>query len=33
MELKEIEFWENHYLNEIEFFLNQELQKMLDGLK
>jgi hypothetical protein len=32
-ELKEVEFWENHYLNQIEFTLKQDLQKMLDGLK
>lgn len=31
--LKEIEFWENHYLNEIEYTLVQDLQKMLKGLK
>jgi hypothetical protein len=27
------EFWENHYLNQIEFTLKQDLKKMLDGLK
>lgn len=32
-ELKEIEFWENHYLNHIEFLLKQDLNKMLEGLK
>ena len=32
-ELKDIEFWENHYLNQIEFTLNQDLTKMIDGLK
>ncbi|MEP0862190.1 MAG: hypothetical protein HRF52_12215 [Ignavibacterium sp.] len=32
-ELKKIEFWENHYLNEIEFMLKQDINKMLDGLK
>lgn len=31
--LKEIEFWENHYLNEIEFTLKQDLHKMNTGLK
>ena len=33
MELKEIEFWENHYLNQIEYDLKQDLEKMLQGLK
>ena len=33
MELKEIEFWENHYLNQIEYDLQQDLDKMLQGLK
>ncbi len=32
-ELKNIEFWEQHYLNQIEFNLKQDLLKMLDGLK
>lgn len=32
-EQKEIEFWEEHYLNQIEFMLKQDIQKMLDGLK
>ncbi len=32
-ELKNIEFWENHYLNQIEYDLKQDLNKMLDGLK
>lgn len=32
-ELENIEFWENHYLNQIEFTLKQDLSKMLDGLK
>lgn len=32
-ELKQIEFWENHYLNQIEFTLTQDLAKMIDGLK
>lgn len=30
---KNIEFWENHYLNQIEFSLTQDLEKMIDGLK
>jgi len=30
---KEIEFWENHYLNQIEYDLTQDLIKMLEGLK
>lgn len=33
MDLKEIEFWENHYLNQIEYDLKQDLEKMLQGLK
>lgn len=33
MELKEIEFWENHYLNQIEYNLKQDIEKMLQGLK
>ena len=33
MEQKEIEFWENHYLNQIEYDLKQDLEKMLQGLK
>ncbi|HOK27085.1 MAG TPA: hypothetical protein PLX87_11220 [Bacteroidales bacterium] len=32
-ELETIEFWENHYLNQIEFTLTQDIEKMLDGLK
>lgn len=32
-EQKEVEFWENHYLNQIEFMLLQDTDKMLDGLK
>jgi len=32
-QLKDIEFWENHYLDHIEFTLQQDLEKMLDGLK
>ncbi len=32
MELQEIEFWENHYLNEIEFLIKQDVDKMMDGL-
>lgn len=32
-EQKEIEFWEEHYLNQIEFMLKQDIQKILDGLK
>jgi len=32
-EQKEIEFWEEHYLNQIEFMLKQDINKMLDGLK
>ncbi|MCX7997745.1 MAG: hypothetical protein N3A69_02175, partial [Leptospiraceae bacterium] len=30
--MKEIEFWENHYLNQIEFTLKQDLEKILEGL-
>lgn len=33
MEFKKIEFWEEHYLNQIEFTLTHDLDKMLDGLK
>jgi len=33
MDQKEIEFWENHYLNQIEYNLKQDLEKMLHGLK
>ncbi len=33
LKLQEIEFWENHYLNQIEFDLIQDLNKMLEGLK
>ena len=32
MELKEIEFWENHYLNQIEFTIKQDVAKMMEGL-
>ncbi|MBC8489203.1 MAG: hypothetical protein H8D45_24545 [Bacteroidetes bacterium] len=32
-ELLNIEFWENHYLNQIEYTLTQDLEKMIDGLK
>ncbi len=32
-DLKEIEKWENHYLNKIQFDLEQDLDKMLKGLK
>jgi hypothetical protein len=31
--LEEIEFWENHYLSEIEYTLSQDLNKMLKGLR
>ncbi|MEA2103056.1 MAG: hypothetical protein U9P79_00205 [Candidatus Cloacimonadota bacterium] len=30
---KDIEFWENHYLNRIEFNLKQDMEKMINGLK
>ena len=33
MKQKDIEFWENHYLNQIEYNLKQDLDKMLQGLK
>jgi len=33
LKLSEIEFWENHYLNQIEFTLTQDKEKMLNGLK
>lgn len=33
MNKKEIEFWENHYLNQIEFMLKQDMEKMIEGLK
>lgn len=33
MDNKKIEFWENHYLNQIEFNLKQDLNKMIEGLK
>ena len=33
MSKEEIEFWENHYLNQIEYDLKQDLDKMLKGLK
>jgi len=32
MKLKEIEFWENHYLNQIEFTIAQDIVKMMEGL-
>lgn len=32
-EKDEIEFWENHYLKQIEFTLTQDIKKMLEGLK
>jgi hypothetical protein len=32
MDLKEIEFWEHHYLSQIEFTLTQDLSKMIEGL-
>ncbi|TAE72995.1 MAG: hypothetical protein EAZ85_08405 [Bacteroidetes bacterium] len=32
-ELETVEFWENHYLDHIEFTLKQDILKMLDGLK
>ncbi len=31
-DLVNIEFWELHYLNEIEYILTQDLNKMIDGL-
>ncbi|HHE37451.1 MAG TPA: hypothetical protein ENL20_02635 [Candidatus Cloacimonetes bacterium] len=33
MNKKDIEFWENHYLNQIEFMLKQDMEKMIEGLK
>jgi hypothetical protein len=33
MEPKNIEFWEYHYLEQMEFMLVQDLGKMLEGLK
>ena len=33
VEQQEIEFWENHYLNHIEYILKQDLDKILKGLK
>ena len=33
MNLKDIEFWENHYLNKMEYDLLQDLDKMISGLK
>lgn len=33
MELEIIEFWENHYLDQMEFMLKQDLNKMLEGLR
>lgn len=33
MKKKKIEFWENHYLNEIQYNLEQDLEKMLNGLR
>ncbi len=32
MKKKEIEFWENHYLNKIEFTIKQDISKMMDAL-
>ncbi len=32
-ELNNIEFWENHYLNQIEYTIIQDLEKMMNGLK
>lgn len=32
-ELNNIEFWENHYLNQIEYTIKQDLEKMMNGLK
>ena len=31
MNKKDIEFWENHYLNQIEFMLKQDMEKMIEG--
>ena len=33
MTKKNIEFWENHYLNQIEFIIKQDVEKMMEGLK
>lgn len=33
MDLKQIEFWEKHYLDEISFILLQDIDKMMVGLK
>jgi hypothetical protein len=30
MELKDIEFWENEYLNQIEYLLKIDMKKMFD---
>lgn len=31
--LKQIECWEHHYLNQIDFTIKQDLNKMIEGLK
>ena len=33
MDLKQIEFWEKHYLEKISFILLQDIDKMMVGLK
>lgn len=33
LKVQEIEFWENHYLNQLEFMLKQDLEKMMEGLR
>lgn len=33
MDLNKIEFWENHYLNQIEFIIQQDRKKMMEGLR
>ena len=33
MKKEKIEFWENHYLYQIEFIIKQDVDKMMDGLK
>ena len=32
-QLIQVEFWENHYLDQMEFLLKQDLVKMMDGLR
>ena len=33
MDKRNIEFWEHHYLKQIEFIIKQDIEKMMNGLK